>query len=1022
MTVIRNFALVTTAMWLAVTAHALDPDTDILVYEYSYPADGIKMPYEMYDIVEDAEGFLWIATTRGLARYDGHDLTYYRVSRYPELLSNKPTLLFRDSRERMYVASARGVAVYDGRDFRTVLTGSKSTARVHAIAEDGDGDIWLGSDEGIVLWDGNAIQPFAIDGAVDRVHALHWQDGRMYAGGRGRVVAIGNTSVDVIELPAALAGHDVGYLEFHDGALWGSTPGGLFSIVGDRAVAFTDEALAGLRFDVLLSDRDGNLWFGTDSMIGRIRPDGSVEIPESGAEAMGFAPEFSSIIEDSQGQIWTTSRFFGLGGMRDTPVGRLSYYEGLDSTNVTATTASGDQRLVVATDAGVSFVDGKTVTPIVSGEFEGDSAILSMAWDERRRLLWLGTASVLRAWDLDAGDWASPSGGDIGSAVNAIAVDGSGRVWAGTDDGLFQFADDALVPVLKTGGVAVESLLPAAGDELWLGTENGIRRIADGVVVDVETGQADTFGSVVAIEELPGDRVVAVSADNGLLIGDGVRWSAIGEDGGVPPEQLMALETFGDTLWLVTSSGIFRTRVAESAPVPAQLDFEPLATYELYRGGASAGCCRGRNDASAKLLDGRIFAATDDGIVFIAADAPVAATAPPVPYLRRAVYAGTAHALGEGGGFTLDESTSNLRIDYSAVQLFRDEQVEFRHRLVGLDDDWIDAGRVREVRYQGLPPGDYRFELQASFNPGAWSETVTTTFTREPAITETAWFRAALWLGTIVVAVTLLWLRMTQTRTRHRRLEKEIRERTGALRALNAELKASNAELEQVNQTDSLTGLVNRRYLDHGLRTGELGASIAPEGLLIIIDIDYFKRINDAYGHIAGDDVLCQFAEVLRSATRQTDLVARWGGEEFILICNCPGNDPVALLDRIAGEIRDHRFQVGHRRDLEVTCSIGAVGYPLAGDDSIDARMPVLIELADASLYAVKSGGRDGWALLTPEDGADFDAIDLSVRRSGRQLHRLVEDGYFGWTTSREGITLALKDTHTRLRAINFAS
>ncbi|MEC9345363.1 MAG: PleD family two-component system response regulator [Pseudomonadota bacterium] len=156
--------------------------------------------------------------------------------------------------------------------------------------------------------------------------------------------------------------------------------------------------------------------------------------------------------------------------------------------------------------------------------------------------------------------------------------------------------------------------------------------------------------------------------------------------------------------------------------------------------------------------------------------------------------------------------------------------------------------------------------------------------------------------------------------------------------------------------SDPLTGLYNRRYLDQHLdmaidRNRKAGKPLS----VVMLDIDHFKRVNDTYGHAAGDRVLQQFSERIQRNIRGFDLAARMGGEEFLVVL--PEAD-AALAQRVGERLRaamqQEPFETGEAvGKIDVTCSIGAAA--LGVDDD---RMS-LIKRADAALYAAKSGGRN---------------------------------------------------------------
>lgn len=178
-----------------------------------------------------------------------------------------------------------------------------------------------------------------------------------------------------------------------------------------------------------------------------------------------------------------------------------------------------------------------------------------------------------------------------------------------------------------------------------------------------------------------------------------------------------------------------------------------------------------------------------------------------------------------------------------------------------------------------------------------------------------------------------------------------LRDGRAQLAAANATLQEKNAELERLSVTDQLTGLFNRRRLMEVL-AAEIQRSRRHEHAfsLLIMDVDHFKKFNDAYGHLAGDRVLAGVADVLREVTRDIDLAARYGGEEFVAVLpETDLDEAVDVAERIRSALAARIFE-GRR----VTLSAGAAEFPRHGEDAQS-----LLAAADAALYRAKEEGRN---------------------------------------------------------------
>jgi len=176
-----------------------------------------------------------------------------------------------------------------------------------------------------------------------------------------------------------------------------------------------------------------------------------------------------------------------------------------------------------------------------------------------------------------------------------------------------------------------------------------------------------------------------------------------------------------------------------------------------------------------------------------------------------------------------------------------------------------------------------------------------------------------------------------------------------ALQLKIAEAEALQEQLRDQAVRDPLTGLYNRRFLDEtSLARIALARRQGTAVAIVLIDIDHFKQINDLYGHGRGDEVLQAFATLLRDRMRRSDIVCRFGGEEFVLLLDNP--EPAALLDLLGKTMRQFRaMRLGVGEDLTDDCTFSA-GIAWLGADGTDFES--LVRVADLRMYRAKAAGR----------------------------------------------------------------
>ncbi|MDT8410370.1 MAG: diguanylate cyclase [Wenzhouxiangellaceae bacterium] len=199
-------------------------------------------------------------------------------------------------------------------------------------------------------------------------------------------------------------------------------------------------------------------------------------------------------------------------------------------------------------------------------------------------------------------------------------------------------------------------------------------------------------------------------------------------------------------------------------------------------------------------------------------------------------------------------------------------------------------------------------------------------------------------------------------------------------------LGESNSLLHRQSIEDELTGLGNRRSLRRLLESELPSTILEKPALLMLIDLDRFKGINDRYGHPVGDGVLARFARVLRDVAGPEDVLARWGGEEFLwLVADAGIIDAAGRCRTLLDRVRATEFDVGGHR-LSITCSIGVATVEL-GNENPQADFDLALKVADAALYEVKGVSRDGWA------GFDRAASDPKLFEGSLDIDALVARG-----------------------------
>ncbi|MBK7975937.1 MAG: diguanylate cyclase [Deltaproteobacteria bacterium] len=438
-----------------------------------------------------------------------------------------------------------------------------------------------------------------------------------------------------------------------------------------------------------------------------------------------------------------------------------------------------------------------------------------------------------------------------------------------------------------------------------------------------------------------GGRIFARDADRYFAL-DGERFRPTSPGDGLPA----ALGNGGDALECRDGSGYAygSTQLfARTRPSAEWQEVRPLEGAVKRILGADCGAAR------------TVLLASERGLLRFDPAAPRATVGPLVTRLRRV------HVThGRDDGEALDvaplrpiELAPFRRLRFDLEVPSGESGVRYRTRLVGFDDEWSLPQAEPRHEVGGLTPGRYRFEAIALIRGAHDVQPMTYSFAVRPRWYQTSWAMvgAVALLGASIVGL-VRWRSAALLRA-NAALDTLVRQRT-------SELVEANRRLEQQARHDDLTGLANRRRLEHfGAGAFDEATATGASLSVLMVDADHFKVINDRLGHAAGDRRLREIAHVLREHTDPArELAARYGGEEFAIIL--PGVTLTVARAR-ANEIRARAAAIA--QGVTSTVSIG-VAERIAHEAT---SLEHLLHLADAGLYRAKQQGRNQVALCPPD-------------------------------------------------------
>lgn len=983
-------------------AQALDPSKSFHHYVRNHWSLEQGLPQlSVLAIAQDKPGYLWFGTQAGLSRFDGVRFTNFDLDNTPGLPSTWIQALHTDRDGRLWIGTPQGLAVRDGNGIAPVALApgeAEGVVDVRALARDVRGRLLVATHRGVMVAVADRLQTLhSIDdgGAL----ALHVDDdGTVWVGARGRVHAFDGAGQRVFKLPAGAALATVTSLARHDGRLWAGSDAGLFVLDGTHWQHYRDVATVSGGIQALYEDRDGILWASTRDTLYRLQKGRVLErIPGEGPLA-----EIRAFYEDRESNLWLGSNNEGATRAWNGWTRRYSRAEGLQQPLLWSAAQAPDGRVWVGSDDGVSVLEGGRFRTVVAGRDLPHPAAYSLLPENGQT--WIGTrdgAAVFRDGRVQRPRMLAAMDA---AQVNGIVRDRQGRLWFATSSGLFRWqeGEEHAHHYGERDGlrdVRVRVLLETRDGRLLVGTQSGLYEFVDEHLVAVPlTGTGLDAPHIVSLYELAGGQWLAGAlSEEMMLLFDGRRWTRLDKTRGVPANAPFFFAEDGNGfLWAGGLRGIYRVPVADLFSAADDPAFKVSARTLLNErgdrhGGQKGDCCNGAGNSRGFLADNALWLPTRDGLVVMATDQSLANDYLPESVVERVQVQGQWRPADAATVWSLPGSARDLRFEFTTLSFQASDHIDIRYRLKGYDDAWklLDDPHQRSATYTNLPAGRYVFEVLGTNNSGVSGRAAATqAFTIAPYVYESLWFY--LLLAVALAILVLLSNRWVLRRHDNRRvvLERLVEQRT-------RDLQQANRQLEAISLTDPLTGLHNRRYL-----TRQLPADIAyyqrmpgfAAGVDVLafalLDIDHFKSINDGHGHQAGDHVLQTVAHRLRTLSRDGDYVIRWGGEEFLMVFRpMPRHELHALGRRICSAIASEPVEVAGTR-LQVTASLGLIGYPPFPDAPELLGWEQLVSLADRALYEVKAHGRNGWALYeaTPLPLPTLDADH--VRRDPGDLVR----------------------------------
>ena len=713
-------------------------------------------------IRQTSDGYLWLATFDGLARFDGVRFTVFDKSNSPGIASNRFESLFEDRSGDLWLGTeGSGVTRYHQGGFTTYTTQQGlPNNEVRAFTDDEAGNLWVLSGDSIAQWQKATGQFADVTPKESKIpyKPLLWEDGFWGTDQAGLHCFVKGRFV-TYQLPLSLSGSKITEVaEDQSGTIWLETADGHHASIRNDVVESPKAETSGLEMTIAYRDHRGNSWtIGVGHDLTRRMNQSAAVKPEKIA--------FYSLYEDQEGNLWLGTDGRGLYRVRRNAITAYSKEQGLIDKNVYPIYQDRTGAIWIgAWPEGLSqFKEGKFTNYTLR---DGLPSHLTALTEDREGHLWVGGQGEIRTFQYGAFVESPGSGLPEVKETHAIHQGPDGTLWFGSPRGLVRFKDRLSTLYTTKDGLAGDDtrvIIDGSVGNLWIGGYGGLTRFRNG-----------QFTSWTARDGLPSNTVRSLYEDR-----DGVLW--IGTyDGGLGRFKdgkftrytmheglfdngvFQILEDSRDNLWISCNRGIYRVSKRELNKFAAgELTSITSVAYGRSDGMLNVECNGGIWPAGIKARDGKLWFPTQDGVAVIDPEAVPSNPRPP-PVIIESVLLNHARSAADRP-LRIAPDKKNFEIEYTALSFINSQRIRFKYKLEGLDSGWIDAGQRRTAYYSLVPPGRYVFKVTAANSDGVWNDTgKSLEITVLAPFYRTSWFQLVAFLGVVALAGTASRYRFRQ--------------------------------------------------------------------------------------------------------------------------------------------------------------------------------------------------------------------------------------------------------------------
>jgi ligand-binding sensor domain-containing protein len=803
-------------------------------------------------IRQTSDGYVWIGTKSGLARFDGVRFTTFK----DRALSETEVTDTAEAADGSVWVATYGAGVnrlhpngkVDG--YRT--SDGLISDFIWSLCVDANANVWAGTDKGLSF----------IDTKAGRVRSFTQKDG----------------------LRASLVNE---LLCEADGAVWaGTSGGGLHRVRDDRIEPDLREETRADSVTHITRAPDGAMWIGTVEAVERWKDgvqqrfgasDGlpasrgnRVHVSRTGAVWVGTNQGLHSfengrfvrheiladlsekqairaVTSDHEGSLWISHAALGLARLRRGYFATYSTRHGLSGGSVRTVAQDVKGDIWVGTSDGLDRIRNGRAQLIVRKDGTPFKPISSIAEDREGRM-WVGTPDgVYRfrpredcASEQCREDIATLDKGPIERMiVRIVYVDRRGDVWVGTDQmGLARYRGDEVTVFTMKDGLpddGIRGLAEDAEGRLWIGTkERGVAVFEDGKFRTL-TEKDGLAGNMVQALYTGADGSIWVATRQGLTrIKNGV-YTTYTAALGLHADHVYGLaeDAQGD-LWMGCSRGVFRVRKRDLEDFAARKTASiSSVAFGPEHGLKSTEAAVGFYPTIMPMRDGRVWFATTDGVSVVAPTDIATNALPPPVRIEEMEIDGTRYDTSHAAPVAdAPPGKGNIAFRYTGLSFSEPLKVRFKVRLDPYDADWIDAANLRLKQYTNIPPGRYKFRVMAANSDGVWSQTEAAFDLRlAPHFYQTSWFYGLAVLGVALAAVGADKARTRRMLARERELAVRVEQAVAQIKMLRGLLPIC-AQCKKIRDDSGYWNLMETYIHEHS--AAEFSHSICPDCMVTL--------------------------------------------------------------------------------------------------------------------------------------------------------------------------------------------